>query len=40
MGAFWLKLVEGLKWVWRKAKAVVGFVVDFVAWLRERGKTE
>jgi len=40
MGAFWSKFVEGLKWVWTKAKAVVAFVVDFVAWLRERGKTE
>ncbi len=40
MSAFWSKLVEGVKWVWTKAKIVVAFVVDFVTWLKERGKAE
>ena len=40
MGVYRSKFVAGVKWLWAKAKAVVAFVVDFVAWLRERGKAE
>lgn len=40
MGAFWSKFVAGVKWLWAKAKAVVAFVADFMAWLKARGKAE
>lgn len=28
------------QWVWRKVKTTAAFIVDFVAWVKERGKAE
>ncbi len=40
MKAFLARACKGIQWAWERLLAAVNFLIDFVRWCRERGKTE